>query len=278
MDQAASLMSRSGTALKIDFFPLRVTPAPLPAGYAFVAANSLVTAAKTEEALDKYNRRPIECRLAVAVLRAKLADKFRREIPLERLGDLASSHMGLPPHKLRLAAEQILHQAPYTLAEIAGILHRTPEQTAQAYCLRRDGTVFPQPADGFKLHARFRHVLEEGERVERALSALQEGQVAELGRLMNQSHESCRDLYEISCPELDELVGICRQAGAEGSRLTGAGFGGCTISLVREERLESFLQQVGLAYYQGYLKKPPGDLSSILFNCRAVNGAEVWQG
>ena len=69
MDQAASLLSRSGTALKIDFFPLRVTPAPLPPGVAFVAADSLVKAAKTAEALDKYNRRPIECRLAVAVLR-----------------------------------------------------------------------------------------------------------------------------------------------------------------------------------------------------------------
>ncbi len=87
----------------------------------------------------------------------------------------------------------------------------------------------------------------------------------------------CRDQYEISCPELDALVAICREAGALGSRLTGAGFGGCTISLVPVESLEAFLQRVGKEYYRDYLKRAPGDLSSILFPCRAVNGAEVWQ-
>ena len=264
MDQAASLLSRSGMALKIDFNPVRVTPAPLPGGYAFVAANSLVTAAKTAAALDKYNRRPIECRLAVAVLRKKL------NLPLQLLGDLADA-------KLRTAAGRALHPDPYTLAEIAGILGQAPEEIARTYCPRRDGTVFPEPPDGFKLHPRFRHVVEEGERVERSLAALQAGNVPELGRLMNQSHESCRDLYEISCPELDALVGICREAGAAGSRLTGAGFGGCTISLVRSQRLDAFLKHVSRAYYQDHLQRAPGDLSSILFPCRAVNGAEVWQ-
>jgi galactokinase len=119
-------------------------------------------------------------------------------------------------------------------------------------------------------------VLEEGERVELALTALRAGEVSELGRLMDRSHESCRELYEISCPELDTLAGICRAAGAAGSRLTGAGFGGCTISLVREDRLEGFLRHVSRAYYQDYLQRPPVDLSSTLFACRAVNGAEVW--
>jgi N-acetylgalactosamine kinase len=289
MDQAASLLSRAGTALKIDFFPLRVAPVPLPGGYAFVAANSLVTAAKTAEALDKYTRRPIECRLAVAVLKRRLAERFGREVPLERLGDLEAGAAGLPAAELRAAeggaqpgipglrreASRTLHPAPYSLAEIAGILGRTPAETARTYCLRRDGTVFPEPPDGFKLQPRFRHVVEEGVRVEEALAALRAGDIASLGRLMNQSHESCRDLYEISCPELDVLVGICREAGAEGSRLTGAGFGGCTISLVRSERLPGFLDQVARAYYREYLKRAPQDLSSTLFACQAVNGAET---
>jgi N-acetylgalactosamine kinase len=265
MDQAASLLSRSGTALKIDFFPLRVTPAPLPAGAVFVVADSLVKAAKTAEALDKYNRRPIECRLAVAVLRRRLA--AGREAAPERLGDLNAGQ--------RLEAERALHPAPYTLAEIAGLLGSSPEQTARTYCLRRDGSLFPEPPDGFKLHQRCRHVVEEGDRVEEALAALRAGDIASLGVLMNRSHESCRDLYEISCPELDELTRVARQAGAEGSRLTGAGFGGCTISLVPEERLPAFLQEVSRAYYREYLRRAPEDLSSTLFACRAVNGAET---
>jgi N-acetylgalactosamine kinase len=290
MDQAASLLSRAGTALKIDFFPLRVTPAPLPPGFAFVAADSLVKAPKTAEALDKYNRRPIECRLAVAVLRRRLAERFApqiagsapaslpgsaREVPLERLGDLAAGAAGIPAGELRAEADRSLHEAPYTLAEIGSILGRTPQEAAREYCLRRDGTVFPEPEDGFKLHARYRHVVEEGRRVEQALAALRQGDVAGLGRLMDQSHASCRDLYEISCPELESLTAIAREAGAEGSRLTGAGFGGCTISLVREDRLDGFLRRTAAAYYRGFLRRGEEELSSILFPCRAVNGAQT---
>jgi N-acetylgalactosamine kinase len=267
MDQAASLLSQAGTALKIDFFPLRVVSAPLPEGAAFVAADSLVKAAKTAEALDKYNRRPIECRLAVAVLKRRLAGGLGREVPLERLGDLSA--------ELSQEALRELHSSPYSLAEIGGILGSSPEAAARTYCLRRDGSVFPEPPDGFKLHQRCRHVLEEGDRVEKALAALRAGDIATLGRLMDRSHESCRDLYEISCHELDALVGIAREAGAEGSRLTGAGFGGYTISLVREERLRAFLRQVTRSYYREYLRRGPEDLSSTLFACQAVNGAET---
>jgi galactokinase len=135
--------------------------------------------------------------------------------------------------------------------------------------------VLPEPPDGFKLHQRCRHALEEGGRVQQALAALRAGDIGALGRLMDQSHESCRELYEISCPELDELTRIARRAGAEGSRLTGAGFGGCTISLVRGERLPAFLGEVTRAYYREYLERAPEDLSSTLFACRAVNGAET---
>jgi N-acetylgalactosamine kinase len=275
MDQAVSLLARSGQALKIDFFPLRITPAPLPSGYAFVAANSLVVAAKTADALDKYNRRPVECRLAVAVLGKRLSERFRREVPLRRIGELARPLAGVPQADLREAADGALHEASYTLAEIAAELGRSPDATARAYCLRRDGTVFPQPSDGFKLSQRYRHVMDEGRRVEQSLEALRAGDLAALGRLMDRSHDSCRDLYQISCPELDALTGICREAGAEGSRLTGAGFGGCTISLVRTERLQAFLSRVSQAYYREYLRRKPEDLSSILFPCMAVNGAET---
>ncbi|VDM32805.1 unnamed protein product [Hydatigera taeniaeformis] len=70
-----------------------------------------------------------------------------------------------------------------------------------------------------------------------------------LGELMNASHESCRDLYKCSCPELDRLVDICRWAGSYGSRLTGAGWGGCVISLVPESHSEEFLATVAKTYY-----------------------------
>lgn len=64
--------------------------------------------------------------------------------------------------------------------------------------------------------------------------------VERLGQLMIESHESCRDLYECSHPKLDEFVSIALDAGAIGSRLTGAGWGGCTVSMVYEENASEF--------------------------------------
>ena len=72
------------------------------------------------------------------------------------------------------------------------------------------------------------------------------------------------------------LVEIFRSAGALGSRLTGAGFGGCTVSLVRKEDVSVILQAVSDRYYSGYLKRDDLDLSKLLFPCRIVGGANIW--
>ena len=86
---------------------------------------------------------------------------------------------------------------------------------------------------------RCRHVVAEDDRVLRAAACLEAGEVAEVGRLMNQSHRSLRDDYEVSCHELDLLVEIaCGLPGVLGSRMTGGGFGGCTVSLVRADAVE----------------------------------------
>ena len=275
MDQAISLMGLPGHAVKIDFFPLRTRPAPLADDYVFVVADSTIKATKTAEALDKYNRRPIECRLAAAILHRVFSERYGREVPISMLGDLKEQRLAVPQAEIRPLADSALHETPYTLEEIAALLDQDVEKTAHLYCRRRDGSIFSEPAGGFKLKPRYRHVIEEAERVELSFQALSTGNIEAFGDLMNRSHESCRDLYEISCPELDRLVAAARRAGALGSRLTGAGFGGCTVSLVENSRLESFLRQVTQSYYREYLKRDDSVLGSLIFACRAAGGATV---
>jgi galactokinase len=96
---------------------------------------------------------------------------------------------------------------------------------------------------------RCRHVVTENARVRESVEALEAGDLAGFGRLVNASHDSLRDDYEVSGPELDLLVTIAREVdGVLGSRLTGAGFGGCTVSLVRPDAVDD-LRNAVLACY-----------------------------
>ncbi|BFH67527.1 galactokinase [Paenibacillus dendritiformis] len=93
------------------------------------------------------------------------------------------------------------------------------------------------------------HVIAENERVLQSVEALQRHDLERFGRLMIASHESLRDLYEVSCEELDVMVEeALRIEGTAGARMTGAGFGGCTVSLVKESAVPRFIERVGEAY------------------------------
>lgn len=96
---------------------------------------------------------------------------------------------------------------------------------------------------------RAEHVVNECDRVQKAVEALKKGDIAELGRLLNESHYSLRDLYEVTGKELDMLSELARkEADCLGSRMIGAGFGGCTISIVKKTAVEGFIRRVGMAY------------------------------
>ena len=92
------------------------------------------------------------------------------------------------------------------------------------------------------LARRCRHVVTENARVEAMSRALESGRLDQVGALLSESHTSLARDYEVSCPELDALVRIARDApGCVGARMTGGGFGGCTVNLVRAERIDAFL-------------------------------------
>jgi len=99
------------------------------------------------------------------------------------------------------------------------------------------------------IRRRCRHVVTENDRTLTASEALRSRNVEEIGRLMNRSHASLRDDYEVSCVELDRMVEIAGNLdGVVGARMTGGGFGGCTVNLVRREALEEFKRVVSSEY------------------------------
>jgi galactokinase len=97
-----------------------------------------------------------------------------------------------------------------------------------------------------------RHVVTENQRTVEGAAALEGGDVSTFGKQMNESHRSLRDDYEVSLPELDLLAEAARRVlGCYGSRLTGAGFGGCTVSLVAESAVPDFQREIPEAYRAG---------------------------
>ncbi|MBE7049188.1 MAG: galactokinase [Ruminococcaceae bacterium] len=104
---------------------------------------------------------------------------------------------------------------------------------------------------------RVTHVIEEDDRVLRAVDALKCGDIETFGKLMNSSHDSLRDNYEVSCFELDTMVDEARKIkGVIGSRMTGAGFGGCTVSIVDGASVDEYIEKVGKNYEEKTGIKP----------------------
>lgn len=96
---------------------------------------------------------------------------------------------------------------------------------------------------------RAKHAVYENQRTIKAVNALKENNIEEFGRLMNASHVSLRDDYEVSCEEIDILVDLAWQIpGVIGSRITGGGFGGCTVSIVKNDAVDTFIDTIGKQY------------------------------
>ena len=115
---------------------------------------------------------------------------------------------------------------------------------------------------------RARHVVTENARVLEAVKVLEEGDLERFGELMNASHESLRDDYEVSSKELDVLVELAwKQPGTLGARMTGAGFGGCTVNLVRADAADAFAEAVKRGYQETL------SLKAEIYVCQASDGA-----
>lgn len=98
---------------------------------------------------------------------------------------------------------------------------------------------------------RAKHAIYENQRTIDAVTALKAGDIESFGKLMNQSHISLRDDYDVSCEEIDILVDLAwKIPGVLGSRITGGGFGGCTVSIVKDESIDTFIETIGKTYLE----------------------------
>ncbi|CAA2969858.1 galactokinase-like [Olea europaea subsp. europaea] len=285
MDQAISVMARSGFAELIDFNPIRATDVQLPAGGTFVIAHSLAESQKAVTAATNYNNRVVECRLAAIVLAIKLGMNPQEAInTIKTLSNVeglcvsfASTRGSSDPI---LAVKEFLKEEPYSAEDIEKI---SEEKLEAIFANSPSSLDVLRAAKHFKLHQRAAHVYSEAKRVHAFKDAVssnssEEDVLKQLGDLINGSHYSCSVLYECSCPELEELVKICRDNGALGARLTGAGWGGCAVALVKENAVPQFILNLKEKFFQsridrGLINKK--DLGLYVFASKPSSGAAI---
>jgi len=189
---------------------------------------------------------------------------------------LEFAHLPIPPHTRLIATDSSMRRDLRNSAYNDRV--RECQQAAQLLGTRSLRDVEPDQFAAMEhelpdlLRRRARHVITEIQRTREAAGALERADLARLGRLMQESHESLRTDYEVSIPELDALVEVTRPIdGVIGSRLSGAGFGGCTISLVEERAVPHFLERVP----REYLARTGRE--AVVYVCRAAPGASATQ-
>ncbi len=266
MDQASSLLAKKNHCMKIDFYPLHVTPIPFPQDISVVICHSGVEAKKSSETRMQYNMRALECDLAKIILRRHLSDCLTQ--PLRNIGGLLKPPLSCSYGLLQSLIELSMNER-YTIEELRKkinddpLLHGTFEYFGFSESSVNEFSFF--------CGKRFRHVVSDAIRVEEACIALQENDTTRFCELINQGHISARDDMEISCPEIESLVQCARKNGALASRVTGAGFGGCTINIVPKDEVTDFTNRMRQQWYNR------GDWSTIdpIIQSRPSGGAAI---
>lgn len=313
MDQAASVFSQRDSGLLIAFKPrLEAKPISIPASLpgnknlAFLIAQSFVTSNKRVTGPIHYNLRVVECTLAALYL-AKIL-RVSKPLPqdasplgqslrgvheayfdehgdgsvAEPTKDTAAAHKYTKQLEkmVQLVEDYMVQEEGYTREDVGKILGIGVEELNERYT-----TKVPIRADRFKLRQRALHVYSEALRVQRFVALLNDDKqrsssdlYEKLGRLVSEVQDSCRDQYECSTPELDQLCSVSTREGGYGARVTGAGWGGCSVHLVPEERIEAVRQAWIQEYYN--VKFPnlsKEELDEAIVVSKPGNGSLVYE-
>ncbi|KAI0193172.1 galactokinase [Astrocystis sublimbata] len=302
MDQSASVFSERGSALLVSFAPsLSARPVFFPKTnpeLCFMIVQSFVTSNKQVTGPIHYNLRVVECSMAAAVLNAKLcpagAELPRDAGPLgvsihgfhdnyfQREGGTQKSMTEQLEELIALTKTTLTQEQGYTVEEVAAHIGVSVDDVKTRFM-----SSFPVRGEYFKLRQRALHVFTEALRVIKFLALLEDPANApssdntveynqRLGDLMNETQDSCREIYECSAPEIDDICRIAREAGSYGSRLTGAGWGGCSVHLVPADKVDQIKAALVEKYYS---KRQVGekDMEGAIVVSRPMNGSAVYK-
>ena len=291
MDQAISSMADAGSAARIDFEPLAATKVALPSSAAFVVSNTLEESVKAVDAEKRYNRRVTEGKFAAKlVARGEGLDSWKT---VQTFRGLQEALKLATPGALLPAIERHLRPGAYSLDDVQAAAGGVDPVALFEGDGKKAGALkviasLAHDAREFELLKRARHVASEADRVLAFQNAcagrmsdgtpLEGGEAAAvklMGELMTASHASCRDDYECSSPGLDAITSLAAESGlAAGSRLTGAGWGGCAVTLVSKANLPAFLEALRVGYYE---KRGLGAaVATALWSSAPGSGAAVY--
>jgi galactokinase len=286
MDQAASALSLKGSLLHLSFHPkLDTEPVPLPEGLAVVITNSLAPHSLADSAPERYNLRVVEVLCASRLLlHAWGVDSPRCTQPGEAGRIWLKEAIDMLGRK---GTDAELYQ--HALEALPSVLGAHPEGWTREEMVAASGmsasafeetylNFVPVRAERFKLLQRAEHTFAESLRVERFVQLCATGDKAvarELGQLINGSHESLRDLFECTVPEVEALRDVCLKHGALGARQTGGGWGGAVISLLPVEEVPRFLENVKREYAP-YARLSEAELEEAAFATLPGVGAGVY--
>ncbi|KAI0443683.1 galactokinase [Xylaria telfairii] len=299
MDQSASVFGERGSALLVSFAPtLSARPVFFPKTnpeLCFMIVQSFVTSNKQVTGPIHYNLRVVEVSMAAAFLNAKLCPAGT-ELPKDA-GPLGVSIHGFHDNYFKgtqksmseqleelieLTKKTLTQEQGYTVEEVASHIGISVDDLKARFM-----SSFPVRGEYFKLRQRALHVFTEALRVIRFLSLLEDPAQApssdntvdfnrRLGDLLNETQDSCRDVYECSAPEIDEICQIARDAGSYGSRLTGAGWGGCSVHLVPADRVDQIKEALVEKYYSKR-QIAEKDMEGAIVVSRPMNGSAVFK-
>lgn len=245
MDQAVIMTAQQSFAKHVEFVPrLRCENVRLPDNIVWLVSHCGSSYSKA--ATDGYNTRVLETKLGASLIAKKVgfpdSIKLDSTITLHKVKDILFDGKSTQEITEYIRIEVFENTNQFTVEQICFKLEITREELIARF---NTSDKLLKSLDTLNLMLRCEHVLEEAERVKKFKSICDTTtDVNLLGTLMTQSHYSLAYKYNCSCPSLDRLVSVALDAGALGSRLTGAGWGGCVVTLVETAKCDTVFERL----------------------------------